>query len=128
MKRAQSLMEVVVVIACIIAGILLMQGYFSRSFSGRIKNLADSGLDTQFDPDGKFSYNSTQRSDIAYSIKYVSQTNDIGVVKVYPINYQVVGPMAHPQILETAAETNSRKPMTSVSTTHVEVENKELSK
>jgi len=47
--KAQSTLEYVIVIVCLVAALIAMQIYIKRSMQGRLKDTADS-LGTQYDP------------------------------------------------------------------------------
>lgn len=48
-KRGQSTLEYALIIAVVIAGLLIMQYYIKRGYSGRLKSAADD-MGEQFDP------------------------------------------------------------------------------
>lgn len=59
-KRGQSTLEYALIVAVIIAGLLMMQHYVKRGYSGKLKSAADD-MGEQFDP-AAYSANFTVRS------------------------------------------------------------------
>jgi hypothetical protein len=60
-RKGQSTVEYALIIAVVVAGLLLMQHYVKRGYSGRLKTAADD-MGEQYDPvnySGKFSVHQT---------------------------------------------------------------------
>lgn len=49
-KKTQSITEYTVVIACVVVSLIVMQAYFRRGLSGKVKSSVDRNLGSQFDP------------------------------------------------------------------------------
>lgn len=64
-KKGQSTLEYALIIAVIIAGLLMMQHYVKRGYSGKLKSSADD-MGEQFDP-AAYSAN--------FTVKSISQVN-----------------------------------------------------
>jgi len=77
-RKGQSTLEYALIIAVIAAGLLLMQHYVKRGYSGRLKAASDD-MGDQFDPSAytaNFSFN--QSSQVNQTVKNrVSMTNHI---------------------------------------------------
>jgi len=94
-KNAQSMIEIAIVLAAMAAGILMMMVYVKSSFSGKVKQSADS-LGEGFDPrNGVSKAQSVQYGESAYTVSYVNGSqagfNDWRKDKVFPTSVQTSG-------------------------------------
>jgi len=94
-KRAQSITEYVVIFACVVATLSVMQAYFRRGLSGKIKQNVDNNLGQQFDPEsGTYHSVTSQKQDTVDISRLEKKTNgnDIGW---YSVSYSVTGPQSY---------------------------------
>jgi len=94
-KKSQSITEYAVVIACIVAVLTVMQAYFRRGLSGKIKQAVDNNLGAQFDPQkGVYKSVLSQKGDTVEVSRLEKKVNgaDIGW---YNISYSVTGPQSY---------------------------------
>jgi len=111
-KKSQSITEYAVVIACTIAVLTVMQAYFRRGLSGKIKQAVDNNLGLQFDPqEGVYKSVLSQKGDTVEVNRLEKKVNgeDIGW---YNISYSVTGPQSYVDGDEEIVieEDDSRKP------------------
>jgi len=95
-RRAQGVTEYTVIAVCLIAVLLVMQSYVRRGMAGRIKNVVDSNMGEQFDPErGNYTTVIAQSGDSATVTEIVSRTNAGGAggnTAWYTLVHQVSGP------------------------------------
>jgi len=94
-KRAQVIVEYAVVIACMVAALAVMQAYFRRGLSGKIKSSVD-GLGEQFDPqEGDFTAVSGQKGESVSLIRVEEGEGDAeGEIILREVSYSASGPQA----------------------------------
>lgn len=95
-KRSQSITEFILLGTAVIAALVFMRMYMYRGVSGRIKQMADTGLGTGFDPDqGSFEQSSYQNGTLRYEVglKYGSDMNMDGqsAGRLYYQSQQFIG-------------------------------------
>ena len=100
LRKAQSSTEYAVMFACIIAALVVMQTYFRRGLSGKIKSLTDSNLGAQFDP-WKGDYRSvtaqigdTVEATVVHPVVRIDNTTATEYVDWYEYVFSVTGPQA----------------------------------
>lgn len=111
-KKSQSLTEYVVVIACVIASLVVMQAYFRRGLSGKIKSSTDQNLGPQFDPSaGNYTHMSSYKEDsVQVSDLTEKDSDEDGVNETYSVSYSVTGPQGHPNCTDISAD-SGRDPL-----------------
>jgi len=127
-KKSQSITEYAVVMACIIAVLTVMQAYFRRGLSGKLKQAVDNNLGAQFDPqEGIYKSVLSQKGDTVEVSRLEKKVNgeDIGW---YNVGYSVTGPQSYVNedgevVIE---EDSSRKPSQTTSYQTSEINWKEL--
>ena len=127
-RKSQSITEYAVVTACIIAVLTVMQAYFRRGLSGKLKQAVDNNLGAQFDPqEGVYKSVLSQKGDTVEVSRLEKKVNgeDIGW---YNVGYSVTGPQSYVNedgevVIE---EDNSRKPSQTTSYQTSEIDWKEL--
>jgi len=99
-RRAQTITEYAVTIACVAAALVVMQAYFRRGLSGRLKTLVDSELGSQFDPwEGDYRSVTAQSGDTV-EVTWIDQQgmrdeNNIDWLYYYEYVYSVTGPQGY---------------------------------
>jgi len=78
-RKGQSTLEYALIISVIVAGLLLMQHYVKRGYSGRLKSASDE-MGEQYDPNAITSnYTINQSSNVEQTVMNgVSTTNHLG--------------------------------------------------
>ena len=116
-KRAQSITEYAVVIACVAAALAVMQAYFRRGLSGKFKQAVDSNLGAQFDPD-EGSYKSViSQKENTIKVNQLEKKIDGEEIGWYSVTYSVTGPQGYVnEDGETVIEADgSRRPLEATS-------------
>lgn len=107
-RKAQSMVEIVMLGAAVVAALLFFRAYLNRAYQGRIKSMADSALGQGFDPyDGSFEKSSFQEGQVDYEVSF-KYGSDVGVsgeagTRLYPASNQTIGhgPGAKPMVSGT---------------------------
>jgi hypothetical protein len=90
--NAQGMTETAVMVACIVAAIITIHVYVRRGYEGRIKQMADAGLGTQFDPaHGEYEKTSYQAGLVRYNVTYEQKSVDGSGPALYPLARQSIG-------------------------------------
>lgn len=77
-RKGQSTLEYALIIAVVVGGLLLMQHYVKRGYSGRLKSASDE-MGEQYDPSAySANYTINQSSNVAQTVNQgVSTTNHL---------------------------------------------------
>lgn len=67
-RKAQSVLELILLGAVVVAALVFMRMYMYKGVSGRVKQMADTGLGSVFDPDGSFEQTNYQNGTMKYEI------------------------------------------------------------
>lgn len=66
--RSQTIVEFIMLGAAVIAALVFMRMYLYKGVSGRVKQMADTGLGQVFDPAGTFEQNNFQNGTLSYEV------------------------------------------------------------
>ena len=114
MRKAQSMIEIVLIGAALVAAVLIMQVYVFRGYSGRLRQMADTGFGEQYNPVSGFEESSSiQEGTVKYEVRYL-RGNEMGMSgvagdKLYPRSVQYIGengdePMVSTMVTETGVD------------------------
>jgi len=96
-KRAQAITEYAVIFACLAASLIVMQAYIRRGLSGKLKDVVDSNLGTQFDPyAGSYKSVTSQWGDTVDVSRQLKKEGEDGETLCwYNVVYSVSGPQSY---------------------------------